>query len=116
VPVSTLDTLRQLLSKNSWVAAADDSSWFAPRLKTLTISPNVAKEIPPHIQLRHAHIQVGHVRALLLSGENRTLNREGTAAALQKLNMHTSDSDLDTLFHWLDADSSGEVDWEVSMN
>ena len=56
------------------------------------------------------------VRALLLSGENRTLNREGTAAALQKLNMHTSDSDLDTLFDWLDADSSGEVDWEVSMN
>jgi len=48
------------IDKNSWVAALDDSSWFAPRLKTLTISPDVAKEIPPHIQLRHVHVRVGH--------------------------------------------------------
>ena len=48
------------IDKNSWVAASDDSSWFVPRFKTLTISPDAAKEIPPHIQLRHVHVQVGH--------------------------------------------------------
>jgi len=48
------------IGKNSWVAAADDSSWFAPRLKTLTISPDVAKELPPHLQLRYVHVRVGH--------------------------------------------------------
>ena len=48
------------IDKNSWVAASDDSSWFAPRLKTLTISPDAAKELPPHLQLRHVHVRVGH--------------------------------------------------------
>jgi hypothetical protein len=36
------------IDKNSWVAASDDSSWFAPRFKTLTVSPDAAKEIPQH--------------------------------------------------------------------
>ena len=46
-----------MIDKNSWVAAADDTSWFAPRYKTLIVSPDVAKEIPSHIQLRHVHVQ-----------------------------------------------------------